>query len=208
MFTVVIWMEGSTTNYINQEDFTRILNEIPTLKIRKWLDDDIEILFKIMYYSALRPMEAIRLKKEDIDIKNGIIYLGKTKTKTIDTAQIFYGFSDELELWLSFKDNGRLFPDLTYHRVYEWIIKLGKILNIQAWVIPESKSGEKTKAHIFRKSIGKDMVNGMYGIDAQNISVIASLMRHSKPSMTIDHYLKINKDTLKKIWSKSSEIKA
>lgn len=199
-------VQDSTINYINQVDFERILDEIPSLGIRKWLDDDIKILFKIMYYSALRPMEAIRLKREDIDINNGVIYLGKTKTKTIDKAQIFYGFSDELELWLSFKDEGRLFPDLTYHRVYEWIVKLGKKLNIQAWIIPEYKSGEKTKAHIFRKSVGKDMINGMYGSDAQNISVIASLMRHTKPSMTMDHYLKINQDTLKKIWSKSSKV--
>jgi integrase len=83
-------------NYINRDDFERILDTIPQLGIRKWLDDDIKILFQIMYYSALRPGEAIRLKKEDIDIKNQTIYLGKTKTKTIDTAQIFYGFSDDL----------------------------------------------------------------------------------------------------------------
>ena len=198
-------MDPSTMNYINRDDFERILDTIPQLGIRKWLDDDVKILFQIMYYSALRPGEAIRLKKEDIDIKNQTIYLGKTKTKTIDTAQIFYGFSDDLEEWLWDKEDGRLFVDLTYHRVYEWIVRLGKMLQIQAWLIPEYKSGEKTKAHIFRKSIGKDMVNGMYGEEAQNISVIASLMRHSKPSMTMDHYLKVNKDTLKKIWSKSND---
>ncbi len=198
-------MDPSTMNYINRDDFERILDTIPQLGIRKWLDDDVKILFKIMYYSALRPMEAIRLDKDDIDIKNGTIYLGKTKTKTIDTAQIFHGFSEELEEWLWDKDDGRLFVDLTYHRVYEWIARLGKMLQIQAWLIPEHKSGEKTKAHIFRKSIGQDMVNGMYGEEAQNISVIASLMRHSKPSMTMDHYLKVNKDTLKKIWSKSND---
>lgn len=196
--------EDSTTNYINQVDFTRILNEIPRLKIRKWKDKDIQILFKIMYYSALRPNEAIRLKKEDIDIKNNTIYLGKTKTKAIDKAQIFYGFSDELNIWLQEKEPGDLFLGLTYHRVYSWIIRLGKILEIQAWIIPESKSGEKTKGHIFRKSIGKDMFHGNYGEDAKSVNVIAALMRHSKPSMTIDHYLKIDKEKLEKIWSKNT----
>lgn len=199
-------MENSTTNYINQTDFIRILNKIPILKIRKWKDKDIEILFKIMYYSALRPNEAIRLKKEDIDIRNNIIYLGKTKTKAIDKAQIYHGFIDELSIWLNDKEQGDLFPNLTYHRVYSWIIKLGKILDIQAWIIPESKSGEKTKGHIFRKSIGKDMFHGVYGDDARSVNVIASLMRHSKPSMTIDHYLKIDKEKLAKIWSKTNEI--
>ena len=198
-------MDPSTMNYINRDDFERILGTIPQLGIRKWLDDDIKILFQIMYYSALRPGEAIRLKKEDIDIKNQTIYLGKTKTKTIDTAQIFYGFSDDLEEWLWDKEDGRLFIDLTYHRVYEWIARLGKMLQIQAWLIPEHKSGEKTKAHIFRKSIGKDMVNGVYGEDAQQIPVIQKLMRHSKSTTTIDSYLKISNEKLKRVWSKPSE---
>ncbi len=198
-------MDPSTMNYINRDDFERILDTIPQLGIRKWLDDDVKILFQIMYYSALRPGEAIRLKKEDIDIKNQTIYLGKTKTKTIDTAQIFYGFSDDLEEWLWDKEDGRLFIDLTYHRVYEWIARLGKMLQIQAWLIPEYKSGEKTKAHIFRKSIGKDMVNGVYGEDAQQIPVIQKLMRHSKSTTTIDSYLKISNEKLKRVWSKPSE---
>lgn len=196
--------EESSVNYINQIDFNRILAEIPSLKIRKWKDKDIEILFKIMYYSALRPIEAIRLKKDDIDIRNNMIYLGKTKTKTIDKAQIYHGFSNELENWLKDKEPEELFPNLTYHRVYAWIITLGKRLDIQAWIIPESKSGEKTKGHIFRKSIGKDMIHGDYGEDAQSINVIAALMRHSKPSMTVDHYLKIDQEKLKKIWSKNT----
>ncbi len=68
-------------NYINRDDFERILDTIPLFGIRKWLDDDIKILFQIMYYSALRPGEAIRLKKEDIDIKNQTIYLGKQRQR-------------------------------------------------------------------------------------------------------------------------------
>jgi hypothetical protein len=43
---------------MNQEDFTRVLETIPDLKIRKWSNNDVRFLFKIMYWSALRPMEA------------------------------------------------------------------------------------------------------------------------------------------------------
>jgi integrase len=194
----------SSINYISQEDFGRILDEIPRLKIRKWKDQDVQMLFKILYFQALRPSEGIRLSKEDIDIKNSVIFLGHTKTEKAGKAQIYHGFSNELEEWLKTKESGALFPNLTYHRVYAWIMQIGKNLDIQAWQIPERKSGEKTKGHIFRKSIGKDMVNGVYGAEAQNINVIASLMRHKKPSTTIDHYLKVNEDTLKKIWTKSN----
>lgn len=195
-------MEDSTVNFINAADFNRIIAAIPRLKIRKWYDKDVEMLFKILYWSALRPGEGIRLKKEDIDLKNCVIYLGKTKTRTTDKAQIKYDFVPELNEWLQEKSNGSLFPGLSYHVLYSWIIRLGKMLDIEAWIIPEYRSSEKTKGHIFRKSIGKSMLAGDFGEDAQNISVIAGLMRHSKPSTTMDHYLKVSEKALSDVWSR------
>ena len=62
------------------------LATIPELKIRKWLDIDIVMMFKIMYFCALRPGEAIKLKKEDFDIESREVYLGKTKTHKEDYA--------------------------------------------------------------------------------------------------------------------------
>ena len=53
-------------NYISPETFEDIINHVPVLGIRKWLDNDIQMLYKIMYYCALRANEAINLKKEAV----------------------------------------------------------------------------------------------------------------------------------------------
>ena len=58
-----------------------IIETIPDLKIRKWIDEDIQMLFKILYWGALRPSEGLKLKKEDFNITNRTIHLGKTKTR-------------------------------------------------------------------------------------------------------------------------------
>ena len=92
----------------------RIINTIPQLNIRKWYDKDIEMLFKIQYWSALRPMEGILLEKHQINLEDRKIHLGKTKTNAVDVAGIPKRFVPELTNWLENKPNGnRLFIDLT-----------------------------------------------------------------------------------------------
>ena len=112
-------------NYISPETFEAIINTIPELKIRKWKDWDVEMLFKILYNCALRPMEGIRLKKEDIDLENREIYLGQTKTTSEDYAVIPTSFIDELQLWLNTKKPGELLPKLTYITFYFWLKRSG-----------------------------------------------------------------------------------
>jgi integrase len=193
-------MEDSD-NYISVETFDRIIETVPQLKIRKWLDEDVQMLFKILYYSALRPVEGIMLSKEDFDTKNRHIYLGKTKTKKSgDKAVIPMIFVDELESYLKTKGDGRLLPDLKYDTMYLWMKRLGIMANVPAWIIPQSKSGEKTVGHGFRKSIGKHMFEGIYGEKNQNAAVISGLMRHKKPSMTFDKYLNLKIETVKESW--------
>ncbi len=183
----------STNNYLNQNDFERVIDEIPNLYIRKWLDDDIEMLFRILYWCALRPAEGIRLSKEDFDLESRKIYLGKTKTHTNDVAPIPMVFIPELQSYLYSKEPGRLFPGLTYNTFYPWLKKLGKRLDIPSWVTLQAETGEKTVGHIFRKSIGKDMLTGVHRTkDGKkfDIPIISKQLRHSKPSITVDSYLK------------------
>ena len=111
----------STNNYLNQEDFQRVIDEVPNLYIRKWVDDDIQMLFRILYWCALRPIEGIKLSKEDFDLESRKIYLGKTKTHINDVAPIPAIFIPELESYLYSKDEGRLFPGLSYNTFYPWL---------------------------------------------------------------------------------------
>jgi len=57
-------------NYISQEKMNEVIEYIPSLGIRKWQDDDIRMLLKILYYCALRPSEGIYIKKESFNLKD------------------------------------------------------------------------------------------------------------------------------------------
>ena len=187
-------------NYISPEKMQKAIEYIPVLGIRKWKDEDIAMLFKILYYCALRPTEGIYLKKESFNLKDREIYLGKTKTKRNDTAPIPRIFVKELELYLVQKDAGRLFDGLTYHAFYMWLKRIGIALDIEAWQTLQNESGEKTVGHIFRKSVGKDMLSGLYGDKAKEIPIISKQLRHAKPSMTVDYYLKSSIEAVKEAW--------
>lgn len=190
----------SKVNYISPDTMQQIYEQVPALGIRKWKDEDITMLFKILYFCALRPSEGIFLKKESFNLNDREIYLGKTKTKKNDKAPIPRIFVDDLKLFLITKENGRLFPDLKYNTFYKWLKKIGNALDIEAWQTNEVVSGEKTVGHIFRKSIGKDMLSGLYGEKAKEIPIISKQLRHSKPSMTVDYYLKSSIEAVKEAW--------
>ena len=172
----------------------RIINTIPQLNIRKWYDKDIEMLFKIQYWSALRPMEGILLEKHQINLEDRKIHLGKTKTNAVDVAMIPKRFMPELTNWLENKPNGnRLFIDLTYNTFYRWLLRLGKLCNIQAWTTPQSVTGEKTVGHIWRKSQAKAQLHGdILNNDGKKfaIPIISQHLRHKNPSVTVNSYLK------------------
>ena len=196
-------MQRSTNNYLNQEDFAKVLDEIPRLMIRKWLDEDIKMLFEILYWCALRPNEGIRLRKEDFDLESRRLSLGRTKTKLNDVAPIPSKFVPKLANYLEFKEEGRLFDGLTYNTFYPWLKKLGKWCDIPSWTTPQSETGEKTVGHIFRKSIGKDMLKGVHlskNGTKFSIPTISKQLRHSKPSITIDSYLKETIETVLDEW--------
>ena len=179
----------SNPNYINQQDFDLIIAAIPRLKIRKWSDYDVEYLFKILYHMALRPSEGIRLEKKDLNLKNRVCYLGKTKTEDHAYVTIPKVFINELSDYLKLKEDGPLFPGLEYRTLWVWLKRLGELLNIDAWQEGNrERTGENTVGHIFRKSWGKDAIENKIGID-----VISQQLRHTKISMTYDKYLKANK---------------
>lgn len=180
----------------------QMIMAIPDLKIRKWNDSDIAMLFKICYWLALRMGEAIRLNAEDFDLLRLECYLGKTKTEKEDYATIPMPFLPELTLYLLDK-KGPLFPKLNYHVVYSWIIKLGKLLNISALQTSQYITGEKTKTHIFRKSMAKDMLFGTHtpGRKAP-VNIISKQLRHKgKNAMYMtERYLRVDNETVKDWW--------
>ena len=188
----------SDTNYVSQEDFERVITHIPDLKIRKWVDADIGWLFRILRFSALRPGEAIKLRKEDFLFASREIFLGKTKTKERgERAVIPTDFVQNLEMYIMTKKSGRIFPGLTYPTFYTWLKRLGQICEIKAWTTPQSVSGEKTVGHIFRKSMPKDMLDQKYGEKASQLPFIQAFLRHQSIATT-DKYIKQTQEAVKR----------
>jgi len=109
---------------------------------------------------ALRPSEGIRLHKENFDLKNRVVYLGETKTSMSDKAIIPRIFHEDLTAWLETKQEGELFVNLKYRTLWVWLKRLGKMLNVEAWLDGNrAREQELTVGHIFRKSWGKDMLD-------------------------------------------------
>lgn len=182
-------------NYIPPELFDNIVQSVPALRIRKWKDEDIQMLFKITYWCGLRINETIKRKAEDFDLELRYVYLGITKTKKQDRGTIPEKFVPELSQWLQGR-TGPLFPGLNYYIVYHWCGKLGKLLQIEAWLEPQSVTGEKTKTHIFRKSVGKDMIYGTIDGVKQPLNIVQKKLRHTTLDMT-SNYLKVGAEDVK-----------
>ena len=185
------------SNYISKEQFEDLINYIPYLKIRKWLDRDVEMVYRIAYWLGLRFGEAVKLKAEDFDLDRKEVYLGKTKTRKEDYAAIPKPFIPTLRQYLKDK-KGPLLPDCDVQNVYKWLMKAGKALNIQALTTPQSVTGEKTKLHIMRKSFGKDMYYGTFGKKA-TLGQVQSQLRHANP-VTTGEYLKLDIEGAKEFW--------
>lgn len=188
----------SKSNYIDPQQFEEIVQAIPVLQIRKWKNHDVEFLFKIAYWCGLRMKEACNLKKEDFDLLSNEVYLGLTKKKKNQYAPIPLPFIPELQQYLQTKPNGQLLKDCNPQIVRVWVRRLGKILDVAAWTTPQEVTGEKTLTHIFRKSIGKSMLYGVYGKKAP-LNVVQKQLRHSSLTTT-SKYLQVGIEDVKDWW--------
>jgi len=186
------------SNYLDPESFNQCIETIPRLHIRKWKNEDVVmVVFKIPYWLGLRMGESIRLTAEDFDLANSECYLGQTKTHKEDYAPIPDKFMPELSQYLEGK-TGQLLPGCNYYIVYNWLKRLGVMLDIPAFTTPQSVTGEKTKTHIFRKSVGKDMIYGVHGSKAP-LNVVSKQLRHND-LVTTSKYLKVGIEDVKDWW--------
>lgn len=194
------YLVKSTQNYLSPQDFDRILEAIPILKLKKWSHEDVAFVFKMAYWLDLRITEAVTRKVEDFDFERHELYLGRTKTEKGAVTNIPPPIEDELKAFVQGK-KGRLFPGLTRYRVYDWITKLGRHLDITCLTASVKETGENTKCHIFRKSMAKDMLYGTHGKKAP-LNVIMKSLRHTNLGTTTK-YLRVQHEDVKDWWRDS-----
>lgn len=193
-------------NYMPPEQFDQVMEAIPSLNLRKFAVQDVQMFMKISYWLALRFGETLKLSVDNFDFDVNEVWLGKTKTEKAGVATIPLPFRGELMVYLEGK-HGLLFPDWKYITVLSWVNRLGKSLNIPAWSQSQDETGEKTKTHIFRKSIGKDMLYGEYGGKKAPLTFISKTLRHGgkDPLGTTIKYLKIGQEEVKDWWNETLE---
>ncbi len=179
-------------NYISPEVFQKILDYVKSnMSDRKLSYYHIQMIFKIAYNSGLRVNEVLKLKPKDFDFDLLEINLGQTKTEQRGLASITPSFKPELETWIkSFIPDVKLFP-ITRQAAYNWLMEIGRALSISALITPQTETNEKTKTHIFRKSIGKYML-----YKQAPLNIIQRKLRHTSINMTSE-YLKIKLNDVK-----------
>ena len=182
---------GENVNYLPREKYEEILEYVKNNITHRKLDPiDIVMIFKISYHAGLRINEVLKLSKSSFDFNRLQINLGNTKTDTNDIASFPQSFSEELQEYLRIERSNLsrtclLFP-ISRQNIYKWLLKIGKALNIIAWTTPQNESHEKTKTHIFRKCIGKDML-----YKKAPLNIIMKKLRHTNLKTT-STYLKLN----------------
>lgn len=187
------------SNYMTPGQFDKLIEYIPSLKIKKWKVEDIRMMFKICYWLGLRISECLKLSAEDFDIENHEVFLGKTKTESQVYVKLPPLLEPELVTWLLDK-KGPLFAECNRFIVYHWLKNAGKALDIPALTAKQSDTHENTKCHIFRKSIGKDMLYGTHtnGHKAP-LNVVMRALRHSNMGTT-STYLKVANEDVREWW--------
>jgi integrase len=191
------------SNYITPEQFRELIDYIPNLNIKKWKSEDIVMMFQICYWLGLRISEALRLKAEDLDLNGHEVYLGKTKTESEVYVKLPPLIEPDLVAWL-FDKEGPLFPECNRFIVYYWLGKAGKALDITALTTPQSVTHENTKCHIFRKSIGKDMLYGTHTAGHKApLNVVMKSLRHTNLDTT-SKYLKVGNEDVKEWWDQNT----
>lgn len=190
------------SNYMPPEEFQKLLDGVDTLELKKFNHEDVKMLFRICYWLALRINEAIRLNVEDFHFDTNDVYLGQTKTNKEDYAKIPEGFKPELAVYLQGK-KGPLFPGMSRFVVHYWLRILGKRFNILSLTSSQKKTGEKTKCHIFRKSMAKDLLYGTYGEKAP-LSLVSQALRHKGKNFlaSTQYYLKVTDADIDDYWKR------
>lgn len=167
---------------LTKEEVSLLFNSINNQKHK--------LLFQLMYSSGLRVSECVSLKKDDLDLKEGVIRVKLGKGKKDRTTKLADSLIDSLKGYMHADETSDyMFPGKSGHIT----IKLAQKVIKQA----AKKSGLKKRVfcHMLRASFATHLHQS--GVDSRTIQV---LLGHSDLATT-QRYTKVSLDQIKNIKS-------
>jgi len=157
-------------NSLNLETLQKFLNEMPNLtafekgpgRSPTINPQELQMMYKIQFFCALRIGEARKLTKDNFDLNHRILYLVNPKTKKggVQKTTIPPPLIADLMYFLDLK---KRFPkDLPLFRIgqtaaWTYCKQGGELANLNIFEELENRSIEGMFTHIFRKSYAKFM---------------------------------------------------
>lgn len=197
-------MVDSMPNYLSREDWPVLMAAIDQLDVKAAHPTEIKFLFELMYWCGLRVSEALKVTPRKMNLPARTIYLGKTKRAKRDVAGIPAECIPLCKAHLQWRQDHHIKDDIpivntTRVTIWRWLNKLGDMTQIPALTSTQEDTGEAVGTHIFRKSIGKDMLFGTHRT-APPLNIISAHLRHKSMSAT-EEYLKLNRQAAMDHWS-------
>ena len=193
---------SKSKNYIHQDDFAYAKSCVKHLNIN-FPHTDLIMLFDMMYWCGLRVSEALGVCERDMDLNEGVLWLGRTKTERGATQLIPPECVGIMREWISTRRERHIADDApvigaSVRSIQRWVRWLGELTGIPVLLATQYETGEKVLTHCFRKTIGKDMLRGTHRPKV-DIGVAGKHLRHSNPKTTAT-YIKADKEANREHW--------
>ncbi len=170
--------------WITKEELSRIINN-PEISRRD------ELIISILYYCALRVSEMAELQVKDIDIKNCVLTLWKSKKS--DDPELVPApahLVKDISQWI--RDNNLKGEDYLVRSQKGGYLSRSRIYRIIKQNASRTGIDKEITTHSFRRSRATHLLN-----DGLPIEKVSRLLRHNRLESTMT-YLKISIEDLKK----------
>lgn len=182
---------STATNYLSPEDFDKFLKALPKLEIYHivgkfkppLLPSTLQLLFKMMYTSALRVSECLALTPSDFNIKRRILTIRQAKTGRDQKTTIVPSMLKELDYFFQSCEPEKPIFDTTRQTVWRYAKNASILAGLDLFEQQKKREIEGAWTHLFRKSYAKWMLSR-----GASIPLIQVKLRHTH-KQSVEHYI-------------------
>ena len=167
------------TNYLSPQMFKDFIGAIPKLDVYHNNEShaalpayEMQLLFKVLYYCALRISEVLNLGKDDFNLERRILRVKRAKTGNNQKTSIPKPLLDEmLHAHVSLSDTPF---GITRQTAWDYAKKAARLAGLNLFESQNKRDIEGAWTHLFRKSYAKWMQE-----EGADISLIKVKLRHT-----------------------------